>query len=401
MKRVLIFSLAYYPKYIGGAEVAIKEITDRIRPDEIEFHMVTLRFDSALPKVEKVGNVLVHRIGFTGKEPTMADLKKFPLALNKFLYQVWAPFYALRLHSKYHYDALWAMMAHATGIAAGIFTLLVPRIKYALTLQEGDPPEYIERLARPVWPMFKRAFTRADTIQVISTFLGTWAKRMGYRGEPVVIPNAVDIRHFSQIFSLEEIDKTKKELGKKDGDVFLITTSRLVHKNGIDTVIQALPHLPFEVKFIVFGIGPDEEKLKTLAHELRVPDRVQFRGQASHKDIPRFLKASDIFIRPSRSEGMGNSFVEAFVAGIPVIATQEGGISDFLFDAKRNPDEQTTGWAVEKDSAHDVRDAVLDIMQNESRVQEVVSHANKIAVEKYDWDKIARAIELSIFKALF
>ena len=67
MKKVLIFSLAYYPKHVGGAEVAIKEITDRIDERDIEFHMVTLRFDSTLQKVEKVGNVLVHRIGFTTK----------------------------------------------------------------------------------------------------------------------------------------------------------------------------------------------------------------------------------------------------------------------------------------------------------------------------------------------
>ena len=61
VKRVLIFSLAYFPKHVGGAEVSIKEITDRI--SDIEFHMVTNRFDSTLPRVEKIGNVLVHRIG--------------------------------------------------------------------------------------------------------------------------------------------------------------------------------------------------------------------------------------------------------------------------------------------------------------------------------------------------
>jgi len=43
-KKILIFSLAYYPKHIGGAEVALKEITDRISTDEYEFHMVCNRF---------------------------------------------------------------------------------------------------------------------------------------------------------------------------------------------------------------------------------------------------------------------------------------------------------------------------------------------------------------------
>jgi len=60
MKKILIFSLAYYPQ-VGGAEVALKEITDRI-PD-IEFHLLTLRFNAADVAEEKIGNIFVHRIG--------------------------------------------------------------------------------------------------------------------------------------------------------------------------------------------------------------------------------------------------------------------------------------------------------------------------------------------------
>ena len=82
-KKILIFSLVYIP-HVGGAELAIKNETDRI--NDVAFDMVTLRFDSSLPKVEKIGNIMVYRIGFTKKDPTMADLIKFPLAINKLLF---------------------------------------------------------------------------------------------------------------------------------------------------------------------------------------------------------------------------------------------------------------------------------------------------------------------------
>ena len=85
MKRILIFSLAYFPKHVGGAEIAIKEKTDRM--PEYEFHLVCLRYDSMLPKEEKIGNVLVHRIGYSRPDPTTGDLKRFPLHLNKYWYQ--------------------------------------------------------------------------------------------------------------------------------------------------------------------------------------------------------------------------------------------------------------------------------------------------------------------------
>lgn len=387
-KRVLIFSLNYYPRFIGGAEIAIKEITDRIPPEEIEFHMVTLRFDEALPKIEKMGNVLVHRIGFSRKNPSIADLRRYPLKLNKYYFQFFAALAAARLHKKYAYDAVWAMMAHSCGIPASMFKKRHPEVQYLLTLQEGDPPEHIERLARPVWRLFRQGFTRADAVQAISTFLAAWATRMGFRGTPEVIPNGVDTKRFAQQFSLEEVRAEAQKLGKREGEVFLVTTSRLVHKNGIDTVIRALQLMPETISFLIYGIGPDEEKLRELARELGIEPRVRFMGEARHDELPRILAACDIFVRPSRSEGMGNSFIEAMAAGLPVIATQEGGISDFLFDATRNPGIEPTGWAVDSDAPQQIAEAVEAIGAHPEQCDRVTESARRLVIEKYAWSAI-------------
>lgn len=389
MKKVLIFSLNYYPRFIGGAEVAIKEITDRIAPEEIEFHMVTLRFDSNLPETERIGNVLVHRIGFALPGATIADLGKYPLKLNKYWYQLAAAWKAGALHRKHRYDGAWAMMAHSCGVPAGIFKKRHPDVKYLLTLQEGDPPEYIERLMRPVAGLFREGFTRADALQPISNFLLAWGRRMGFTGEAAVIPNAVDTERFARAFAPEDVASMRSKLGKKEGDVFLVTTSRLVHKNAVDDVIRALPLLPAGVSFLIYGIGPDEDALKALAKELDVESRARFMGQIGHEEMPLMLAACDIFIRPSRSEGMGNSFVEAMAAGLPVIATQEGGIADFLFDEKRNPGRPATGWAVDKDAPEEIAEAVTDIVAHPAKAKDVILRARALALEKYDWNLIA------------
>ncbi len=389
MKKVLIFSLNYYPRFIGGAEVAIKEITDRIDPSEIEFHMITLRFDSELPAIEKIGNVLVHRIGFAKPHATIAELRKFPLHLNKYFYQFMAASYASRMYEKYRYDGIWAMMAHSCAIPAGIFKKKHPEVSYLLTLQEGDPPEQIEKMMKPVWGLFKQGFTRADVLQPISNFLRAWGIRMGFTGDAQVIPNAVDTKKFSAVFSPEDISVMKEKLGKKEGDVFLVTTSRLVHKNGIDDVIRALPLLPEHVSFLIYGIGPDEAMLRALAKDLGVETRARFMGQIAHAEMPLMLAACDIFTRPSRSEGMGNSFLEAMAAGLPVIATQEGGIADFLFDARRNPDHATTGWAVDADNPEQIAEAVKQIIADPHVVGAVTATARAMVFERYEWDMIA------------
>ena len=84
-------------------------------------------------------------------------------------------------------------------------------------------------------------------------------------------------------------------------------------------------------------------------------------------------------------------------AGLPVIATQEGGIADFLFDAKRNPDKPPTGFAVDKNNPEQIAEAVAYIIGNPAVVQEVISNAQRMVFEQYDWDLIARDMKEKVF----
>ncbi len=399
-KRILIFSLAYYPNFIGGDGVAIKEITDRIDPEDIEFHMVTLRFDSSLPCVERFGNVLVHRIGFSRPHPTMADLKKFPLHLNKYFFQFTATYKAMCLNRKYHYDGMWAMMAHSSGVPAALFKIMNPKVGYALTLQEGDPIPHIEKMVRPLWPLFVRAFTKADVVQVISHFLGDWARVRGFTGPLEYIPNGASLPPDKK-YSEDEIVALKEKFGKKDGDIYIVTVSRLVHKNAVDDIIRALPLLPEHIHLLVVGGGPDEKMLKKLAEDLGVSFRVKFTGQVDRTETARARMISDIFARPSRSEGMGNSFASAMASRLPIIATQEGGLVDFIFDVRRNPDKETTAWVVDKNSPEQIAEAVKNILVNTTQVKKVTDTAYKLVSTIYNWDFIARDMREKVFGRLF
>ena len=396
-KKILIFSMLYYPR-VGGAEIAIKEITDRIDHNEYEFHMITVGADSTLPRIEKIGAVLVHRVDFFIKEkPTVDDFYRYPLKFNKWFYQFKAFFEAVKLHRKYSYDGIWAMMASGAGVPAALFKMRFPSVPYALTLQEGHTKSKIKRSMLPVYPFFVAAFKSADVIQAISKYLAGLAYDMGYKKEIVVIPNGVNLKLFATDFLPERISRIKKEIGKKDGDIFLITTSRLVYKNAIDDVVRTLVLLPTHIKFVIIGRGPDEKLLKELASELGVSDRVFFKGHIDQSNIPGYLQASDIFIRPSRSEGMGNSFVEAMAAELPVVATQEGGISDFLYDAERDPAKKPTGFAVDKDSPEQIKEAVEDIIARPEYTKEVVQNAKEMVIKQYDWDIVSNDMKHKVF----
>jgi glycosyltransferase involved in cell wall biosynthesis len=365
--------------------------------------MLTLRFDSSLPKYEIIHGIHIHRIGFTKRDATISNLRTFPLFLNKYYYQMFAGFYALWLNRTEKFDAVWAMMAHSCGVPAGIFKLMSPKTKYILTLQEGDPPEHIEKMASPFFPpistisywFFKNGFKRADMMQTISTFLLNWGRSMGFSGYGVVIPNAVDVKKFIKEIPSDEIEKVKNKLGKKDGETWLITTSRLVHKNAVDDCINAIKLLPENYHFAILGIGPDEGKLKKLVKDLNIENRIHFVGEVKHPELVTYLRACDIFIRPSRSEGMGNSFVEAMSLKMPVIATTEGGLSDFIFDGQ-------TAFVCQKDNPQSIVSAINKIhtLREGGQLQKVLETAYKMVVEKYDWDLIAKRMDQEIFSKI-
>ena len=106
-----------------------------------------------------------------------------------------------------------------------------------------------------------------------------------------------------------------------------------------------------------------------------------FLGFIPYDKLPLYLKASDIFIRPSRSEGLGNSFIEAMSAGVPVIATPVGGIPDFLTDGE-------TGLFCDPENPADIAEKIKLILDDDNLRKNIVKKARELVEEKYDWNKI-------------
>ncbi|HRH30990.1 MAG TPA: glycosyltransferase, partial [Candidatus Paceibacterota bacterium] len=303
--------------------------------------------------------------------------------IAKYLFIYLAFWKAKKLHKKYNFEIIWSLMATYGGFSALFFKRKYSNIKFLLTLQEGDSKEHIFRRLGIFKNLYKEIFKRADVVQVISNYLGDFAKDMGYVGIPVVIPNAVDIDLFSREVSEEEVKNIRNEF-TKNNELILVTSSRLVEKNGLEYVIRAMRELPNYV-FVILGIGELENKLKGLVKNLGLEKRVFFKGFVLHKDLPKYLKASDIFIRPSLSEGLGNSFLEAMASGLPAIATPVGGIPDFL-------EENKTGVFCKPKDVESIISAVKKLEDN-SLQSLIIQNASIMVREKYTWDKIVIKIK--------
>lgn len=389
-RKIIIFSTAYFP-FIGGAEVAVKEITDRI--DGIQFDLITAKMDGKLAKCEQVGNVNVYRVGFGCK----AD--KFFLPFLGWLK-------ALSLNKKNKYDIAWSIMASQASIAAAFFKIFNPRVKLILTLQEGDEEEHLKRYALNcdflykilIRPWHLLVFKKADGATAISEYLRQRILKSGFKGEVELVPNGVEIKKFQisndkfQINSKFPILNIKKKLGISENEKIIITTSRLVEKNGVGYLIEAVNILvnqkKLSVKLLICGDGELREELELRVAGYKLRDKVLFLGSVKNEEVPQYLAIADVFCRPSLSEGLGNSFLEAMAAGVPVVATPVGGILDFLSDGQ-------TGWFCEVKNPESIAEKIRYILneENEEEVKRVVANARNMVEEKYGWEGIAEKME--------
>lgn len=376
--RIVVFSLAYLP-FMGGAEFAIKEVADRIG-DQFDFDLIGYRFDSSWPREEKIGNVNIYRVG-RGKDPK----EYYGRPVAKALYVMQAARLAGKLHRRRSYTLAWGMMAAYGGMAALFFKWLNPRVPFLLTLQEGDPEGHILKRVGLYYPLWKKIFRRADFIQAISRYLADFGRRHGAKCAIEIVPNGVDISIFTREYPADELNKIRAELKIAPGDKVVITTSRLVSKNSVDVLIKSIAEvkksLP-SVRCLILGIGKDEEMLKNLTRELQVEQEVIFLGNVLHKDMAKYLKISDIFVRASRSEGLGNSFIEAMAAGLPIIGTNVGGIPDFLRDRE-------TGLFAKVEDEKDLAEKITLLLRDNDLRQKLIRQGKETAVRDYSWDIVA------------
>lgn len=363
--RILIFTTAYYP-FAGGAEVAIQEITRRLK-ERFDFYIVTSRFRRELSRRESRPEGMIIRIGFGNR-------------FDKYL----LPFFLFYQESRASI-VLGVDIGHGS-LSAALYKLFHPSTAFILNIQygEGDSRVAFGRFG-VINAAFRFMLARADLVTAISSYLLNLARNYGYHGPSEIIHNGADIERFANREG-EKINRTRK---------VVITTSRLVPKNGVDILIKAIAEAKKQVPDIqlrIVGDGPERKKLESLVKEEKIQDNVKFLGNISHAEIPKYLHEADVFVRPSRSEGMGVSFVEALAAGLPIIATPVGGILDIIQDEK-------TGLFCESENPTDCAEKILRLLRDKELSANIAVQGKKMVEEKFSWDKISAEYE-RIFEKL-
>ena len=147
---------------------------------------------------------------------------------------------------------------------------------------------------------------------------------------------------------------------------------RLHRNKGFDTLIQALALVP-DAHLSIAGEGPERAALEGLAHSLGVQDRLALLGW--REDTGALLAACDLFVLSSRQEPLGNVVLEAFSAGVPVIATATPGPQELIADGE-------TGLIVPVDDPDSLAHAISDLIADPDRA-DALAEAGRAAFEAH------------------
>lgn len=143
-----------------------------------------------------------------------------------------------------------------------------------------------------------------------------------------ILYNPVDIAAFTGAIADSGL---KGRVGAKNGEVLGIFFGRLsVQVKGLDVLCQAVRLLPDDLPFRLALVGPGD--LPAVRDRLALPETATLTGPVDRAEVPGVLRACDICLQPSRSEGLGISIIEAMAAGLPVVATRVGGIPEAVED---------------------------------------------------------------------
>ncbi len=205
----------------------------------------------------------------------------------------------------------------------------------------------------------------------------------------VVLPNGVDPEVFSFVADTDFLRERYRLQGKR----IILSLSRIIERKGHDMVIRALPNVLKEAPdavYLIVGSGKQEElaRLKKIAADAGVTDRVIFTGRVPAEELPAFYSLCDAYAMPSRElddgdvEGFGITYLEANACGKAVIGGRSGGVPDAIADGH-------TGYLVDPNDPQAIAEKIAYLLLHPEIAAELGANGRARVEDRYNWKSIS------------
>jgi glycosyltransferase involved in cell wall biosynthesis len=376
--RLCIVTHTFLP-HVGGIEIVTNEQSKRLQHKNFSPVIVTNRIGT--PQKYSVDGVPVEcyesfnagfRLGIPYSMPTVGSFPVFAKNVKKcqLLHAHGHPYLTSLLGGKLAklYGKPFLLTQHNTFIE---YNNIFDQVELANDLSVG-----------------RQNLAAADKIIAISGATKDYVLRLGAKPSKVtVVYNGVDTARFRIIKGKKE--EMRRKLGIPNEAVVVLTVRRLVYKNGVDTLLGcaniAVKKNP-KIVFVAVGKGPDMESVRQQAAQLGISANFRLAGFVSDADLPSYYNLADLFVLPSKSgEGLPLVANEALACGLPVVATDVGGIKEIL--------PQEHGKLVPPNQPEQLADAILEFAAQDFSGRREELHAR--VAKHFSWDaNVERLIEI-------
>lgn len=380
--RVIMLSWEYPPRIVGGISPHVYDLSQKLAQKGLEVHVVTKHTPLAPDEEVEASGVQVHRVHLEGTpKDFLHEIQLLNQATDKRvrrLLEDWRPggqptiFHAhdwLSLDSarelKYEYKLPVVATIHATesGRHGGIF---------------NDTSRYIHE--QEYWLTYE-----AWRIIVCSEFMKAEVGRLF--NSPLdkidVIFNGVTAEKFEFDWSEKERIAHRAKLALPEEKIVMYV-GRFVREKGIHVLLNAanavLAQEP-NTKFLIVG-GGQRERFEKFVHWSGLESKVLFTGFMANRSLHQLYRCADVAVFPSLYEPFGIVALEGMAAGVPVVASDAGGLKEVVL-------HDETGTLSFANDPGSLAWAILRVLRDPERAKDLSTMARARLTTDFDWDVIA------------
>ncbi len=375
--RLCIVTHTFLP-HVGGIEKVVYEQSKRLMHKNFMPKVVTSRIQTAQNytvegiKVECYNSMnLGFRLGIPYVFPSVASLGVFTKAVkgSKIVHAHGHPYLSSLLAGKLakQYGKPFVLTQHNTYIE---YNNIFDQVERVNDLTVG-----------------KQTLQQADKVIAISNATKNYVLSLGAKpGKVTVIHNGVDLQRFKPMPQVKA--QMRQKLGIAQDAKVVLTVRRLVYKNGIDTLIESANlaiRKNHKIVFLVVGKGPDMGSVQQQIKQLGIENNFKLTGFVPDEDLHLYYNTADMFVLPSKSgEGLPLVAQEAMACGLPVVATNVGGISEIMV--------KKFGKLVPANNSDALAEGILEFAEADFAQN---GELRAVVEEKYGWDSnVERLVEI-------
>lgn len=359
MKKILFITSLYLP-HVGGIETMVRELSKLYIQKGLKVSVLTKKWPKEILEYECIDGVEINRVISAKSENDFLEIIDW-LKTNE--------------------EKIKSDIIHVVGIRRPLplIALLLARkwgVPLVTTIAGGDIPDFKDPNPGIVWEQglefIPDVLKQSDCVNAVSGYLAKDLRN--------IMPDLKEVGILYAGIDFDEISKINEE---KIKDKYIFSLRRLDPSKGIDLLIKSFNLIKDEfpdMDLVIAGEGSEKENLLNLVKELSLESRISFIGTVSLQKGISLLKGSILTVVPSLSEGGGLVNVEAQAAGCPVVASNVGGIPEYLMD-------NYSGLLFESGDINDLADKIKKIIINNNLRKELIE-GGYVHAKKFDWNNL-------------